>query len=922
VLIEDKLKGIAKTPNKLEECDTETLWVEIGTKPKPTFIGVVYGKQETAPIEEVERQFETWTTHILTLKQRGKVILTGDFNAKIKIQKANYDGTTVDQKQSRNGKLLEKLMKETGMIPISTHSDMGLWTRVNTKNQEEKSIIDYILIQEEETARCMDIEVDEQEINKITGQNKSDHNTIFMTYDTSITVEEEPRTTWKLGNKEGWKAFNIALKKRDEAEKIKTYEELQKITLEIMKEKVGEVQIKTKNKRKTEEMKKALEEKRKTKREFKQAISTKAPNIKEKLDEYTKAQERIRRIAEEEQRKNLEEKFNRFIEEGGAKSQSFWKIRKSIMKQETIEYDHVTEDGETITDPMKAKQSIAQYFENLYQAREAEPGEEQRSKNIIEHNKATAAKKHQIKAEDKITTTELKSMIKKLRRRKAPGPDKMPNEILIEAENTTLDIYSRVFNTILQNKQIPSEWREGTITKIYKGKGQKGKCSNERGITVSSNIGKLYERIINERSLKKINISSAQAGGKKGTATTDHLMILKETIKHNRENGKEIYLAFLDVTKAYDKAWLEGIMYALSKHGIDNYLWEAIKDLNTNLSATVNTKHGPTNKFPIKDSIRQGGVLSVMMYALLMDEIAKRIGKRNKGVQLPCSNKHIGCLLWMDDVVLIHNTQEGLQDLLNITDNIAKKYHIAFGKEKSKAMHIGKQSTKKKEKGRKLRLGNMDIDYVNQYKYLGEIINDKRNMEDQIPEIKRKAEAAFQTILVIAGDKELRKIKMEIIWKLIETCIKPIILYACETWNPTKKDIKELNGIYDKIIKRILKVPTSTPREVLYLETNIMDIEHTWEKNRIMMYHRLLTTKTDTLETMMNNQNENSWAQETKKIINKYTNRSIDTMSKGKAKWHVKDMIQEKMKEEMTNMRDTKSKVKYYTDHSKKIPKA
>ena len=914
ILIKDRIKGITKTPQNLEESETETLWIELGSKPKPTFVGVVYGKQETAPIEEIERQFETWTTHILTLKQKGKVILTGDFNAKIKVQKTNFDGTTVNQKTSRNGKFMEKMMKDTGMTPISTNSDMGLWTRVNTKNKEEKSIIDYILIQKEDIQNCVDIEVDEQETNKITGENKTDHNTIFMTYDTRMVTKEERRTTWKLGNKEGWQAFNTALQERDKEEKIKTYEDLQEITLKLIKQKVGEKIMKPTKHRKSEELKKACEEKMKAKREFKDAIRNKASNVKEKLDKYTKAQENVRRIGEEEQRKILEDKYNRFISEGGTKSQTFWKIRKSIMKQGSLEYDHITEDGEMVTDPTKAKQSIAQYFENLYQAREAEPEEQQRSECIIKSNKDMASKTHQIREEDKITMKEMKKTIRKLKRRKAAGPDKMPNEVLMEADDATLEIYTRIFNTILQNKQIPMKWREGSITKIYKGKGEKGKCSNERGITVSSNIGKVYERIINDRSLEKVNITHAQAGGKKGTATTDHLLILKETIRHHRENGNEIHLAFLDVTKAYDKAWLEGIMYVLSKHGVNNYLWEIIKDLNTNLTATVNTKHGQTEKFPIKDSIRQGGVLSVMMYALLMDEIAKRIEKRNKGVQIPNSNKQIGCLLWMDDVVLIHNTHEGLQDLLDITDNIAKKYHIAFGRDKSKAMHIGKKSTKHKVKDRKLQLGNMEVDYTDQYKYLGEILNERRTMESQIPEIKKKTEAAFQTIMVIAGDKNLRKVKMEIVWKLLETCIKPIILYACETWCPTKKDVQELNRIYDKILKRILKVPTSTPREVLYLETKNMDIEHTWENNQILMYHRLLTTENETLEAMMKNPTEKSWAEKTRKLIYNYTDEPIHTMRKGMAKQHIKKKIQQKMTEEMENMSNTKSKVKYYTE--------
>ena len=50
---------------------------------------------------------------------------------------------------------------------------------------------------------------------------------------------------------------------------------------------------------------------------------------------------------------------------------------------------------------------------------------------------------------------------------------------------------------------------------------------------------------------------------------------------------------------------------------------------------------------------------------------------------------------------------------------------------------------------------------------------------------------------------------------MVEACIIPIITYAGETRNPTNKGKTELNRILDKIIKRILLVPTSTPREAL-----------------------------------------------------------------------------------------------------------
>ena len=108
-------------------------------------------------------------------------------------------------------------------------------------------------------------------------------------------------------------------------------------------------------------------------------------------------------------------------------------------------------------------------------------------------------------------------------------------------------------------------------------------------------------------------MSDAQAGGMKGRATVDHIMILKEMNAIAKAQGKNLILTYLDVTKAYDKAWLDAIMYVMYKNGVDSQAWKLIKELNSNLQTTVMTKHGPTRKITITDSIRQGGVLSVTL---------------------------------------------------------------------------------------------------------------------------------------------------------------------------------------------------------------------------------------------------------------------------------------------------------------------
>ena len=60
-------------------------------------------------------------------------------------------------------------------------------------------------------------------------------------------------------------------------------------------------------------------------------------------------------------------------------------------------------------------------------------------------------------------------------------------------------------------------------------------------------------------------------------------------------------------------------------------------------------------------------------------------------------------------------------------------------------------------------------------------------MENHIPEIKRKTEAAYQTILTILGNQHFNNLQMETSWKLIKTCIQPIITYGGESWKLNKK---------------------------------------------------------------------------------------------------------------------------------------
>ena len=310
-------------------------------------------------------------------------------------------------------------------------------------------------------------------------------------------------------------------------------------------------------------------------------------------------------------------------------------------------------------------------------------------------------------------------------------------------------------------------------------------------------------------------MTKAQAGGKPGCSTVDHLIVLKQTIKEIRDKEMTAYIIFLDVQKAYDKAWLDAIFYGKNLR--------MIKKLNSNLTARAQTRYGLTRRIKIRDSIRQGGVLSVIEYATLIDEIAKELKQKKIGFETQ-ANIVLDSLLWMDDVCLIHHDLKKLQEILDVTNHVANKYHIQFGAAKYKVIKLGKG------KKSNLKLNGETLEEVQAYKYLGETINNKGTLADHITEIEKKVKGATASIIAETGNSEFKGIKMQAIWQMVDAVIIPIITYACEGWTINKEENNKLQSIFNDSLKTLLHLPKGTPTTILLNETGNIPIEYLLKK--------------------------------------------------------------------------------------------
>ena len=527
---------IIKVDN-LDEDEQDVVWVELKKSLKENlYIGVYYGKQESASREDVENEFDQLNTQINVLATKGEVIITGDFNAKLEIKEENYH-----QQLSSNGKYLKNMIEMNRLQSISTRKENVRWTRQNPNNPDEKYIINYIITTKGISNHINELIIDENGIHRIKGKKESDHNTILMEINIGIRKETKIIKRWNLENKEGWLNFNKEMKSTYENSEPQTQEELQSTINSILKKTVGQNTIRTgTNKPKeTQEIKQLRLDKSIARKAYQNALKHSRETIPEKLEKYFKVQSELKAELEKTNKIKTQQKLEKMIHQGKLNAVSFWKMKSKTEKSNEQElYDTITEEGIHLKTEDETKQYVADYFEELYQARPGKKEYEQKTKEIEDKVKEIEIEMLNKPKVKEFTEEELTAAIKKLRRKKSTGPDDIPNELFIEADNNTKQIIMEAFNKINREMEIPQEWQKGEICRIYKAKGTKGKCSNERGITLSSDFGKLYERMINERITPMVKISDAQAGGKKGSATVDHLLLLKELINAARRDKK------------------------------------------------------------------------------------------------------------------------------------------------------------------------------------------------------------------------------------------------------------------------------------------------------------------------------------------------------------------------------------------------
>ena len=181
-----------------------------------------------------------------------------------------------------------------------------------------------------------------------------------------------------------------------------------------------------------------------------------------------------------------------------------------------------------------------------------------------------------------IEIEELEAAVKHLRRGSSSGPDGILPEHIIYAGIGLMIWLKNIYNAIISLEQMPDCFKSAFIIPIFKGKGKDPLSpSNYRVISLSSVVGKLFERVILARILpflQEIRIPHyTQSSYQAGISRSDPTEVIQEAIKGHISNGGTVYHAFYDLEKALDSVEFHILLSHVYNAGIKSKTWRRVR---------------------------------------------------------------------------------------------------------------------------------------------------------------------------------------------------------------------------------------------------------------------------------------------------------------------------------------------------------
>ncbi len=452
------------------------------------------------------------------------------------------------------------------------------------------------------------------------------------------------------------------------------------------------------------------------------------------------------------------------------------------------------------------------------------------------------------------TVEETEEAINLLSNGKAPGPDAIPAEVYKAGGRVLVEKLTELFQSMWNQEALPQEFKDASIIHLYKRKGNRQSCDNHRGISLLSIAGKILARIILNRLIHHLDLldllPESQCGFRKDRGTTDMIFAVRQLQEKCQEQNLDLYMTFVDLTKAFDSVCRDGLWKIMAKFGCPEKLITMVRQFHDGMMATVQDQNASSASFPVTNGVKQGCVLaptlfSMMFSAMLQDAFASESNGIKYNYRFDGSLFNLRRLqaktkiqegiahefLFADDSALAAGSEADMQHSVNLFSSACDKFGLTISTKKTEVMY--QPATGKLYTEPTITVHNVKLPATDNFTYLGSTLSRSVNIDAEVNTRIAKASAAFGRLRNKVWERE--GITQDTKLKVYQAIVMPTLLYGCETWTVYQRHARTLNRFHLNCLRKILRIrwQDKIPDTEVLTRSNMMSI-HT-----MLMKHQL-----------------------------------------------------------------------------------
>ena len=163
--------------------------------------------------------------------------------------------------------------------------------------------------------------------------------------------------------------------------------------------------------------------------------------------------------------------------------------------------------------------------------------------------------------------------IGQLKDNKAAGTDKLGSSFIKRLAGSLALPLMMLFRKSMETGEVPEQWREANVTAIFKKKGSRCEPGNYRPVSLTSQIGKIFERLIRDKIVKFLEennkLKDSQHGFRARRSCLTNLLEFFDTVRDYVDQGVPVDTVYLDFQKAFDKVSHVKLVVKMRRAGLE-----------------------------------------------------------------------------------------------------------------------------------------------------------------------------------------------------------------------------------------------------------------------------------------------------------------------------------------------------------------